>query len=416
MKAREKAYYLLCDIVLGKKYSNLILRKEINEFEAKDKALITSIVYGTLQNYRYLRYQWEHFVHDSISEDMALLMDMSIYQLLMMDKVPSYAVVNEAVEIAKSVHKGKYRAMINAMLRRFQRDGVRELTGNEIQKLALKTSHPEWIVKMWEKQYGFETAKAICEDNQKVAHQCARVNTRVTSREAIIEQNPLFSKGFLSQDALIYQGGNIADTKEYLSGQISIQDEASQCVALFLDPKPGEKVLDTCAAPGTKTCHIAQIMDDQGEVIALDIHEHRVELIKQGALRQGMHSVKAYCHDACEVSQYYDEESFDRVLVDAPCSGYGVMKRKNDIKVHMQPEDMDEIIQLQKAILNEACKMVKKEGILVYSTCTLNKKENEKQVENFIKEHPDFELLEQKTIFPFTFDTDGFFMAKLIHH
>ncbi len=414
MKVREKAYECLCDIVLGKSYSNLLLRKELNEFNSADKGLITNIVYGTMQNYLYLRYQWEAYVQSGIAADMALLMDMSIYQFLFMDKVPEYAVVNEAVEIASRKHKGKYKSMINAMLRRFLREGRREVEGDTLKRLSLETSHPYWIVKMWEKQYGLAVTEKICHDDQRVPNAAARVNTRVCSREEIIAENPLFEKGKLSQDALIYHGGNIADTKEYLTGKIAIQDEASQCVALLLDPKPEDSVLDMCAAPGTKTSHMAQLMDNRGEIIALDIHEHRVELIANGAARQGFSIIQPWCFDACQIHTEYEEESFDAVLVDAPCSGYGVMKRKNDIKVHMRPEDMDSLIPLQAQLLDTGYKMVRPQGTLVYSTCTLNKKENERQIERFLQAHADAKLVSQRTIFPYEYDTDGFFMAKII--
>lgn len=414
MKAREKAYNCLCDIVLGKSYSNLYLRKEINDFSSADKGLITNIVYGTMQNYLYLRYQWEAYVQSDIAADMALLMDMSIYQFLFMDKVPEYAVVNEAVEIAAKKHKGKYKAMINAMLRRFLREGKRPILGDALFQLSIKTSHPLWVVKMWEKQYGYEIAERICLDDQGAPALAARVNTCVTSRDEIIAANPDFEKGCLSEDALLYHGGNIADTKEYLTGRVSIQDEASQCVALLVDPQPDESILDMCAAPGTKTCHMAQLMKNEGEIIALDIHEHRVELISNAAARLGLSIIQPWCFDACEINHEYDEESFDRVLVDAPCSGYGVMKRKNDIKVHMQPEDMDSLLPLQAKLLDTAFKMVKPGGVLVYSTCTLNKKENEKQIEKFLGLHDNAQLISQRTIFPYEYNTDGFYMAKLV--
>lgn len=413
MKAREKAFEALCEIVLNGQYSNLYLRKQLNDFNEVDKSFITSLVYGTMQNYLYVRYQWQDYVKDKIAQDMAILMDMSIYQLLMMDKVPEYAIVNEAVDIASRKHKGKYKSMINAMLRRYLREGKKEVEGLEEEKLSIETSHPLWLVMMWKSQYGLEKTKQICYEDQKVAHQCARVNTMLSSKEKILAENPMFVEGKLSPDALIYMKGNIASTLEYQKGYVTIQDEASQCVAHLLDPKPMEKVLDACAAPGTKTTHLAQLMKNQGEIIALDIHEHRVQLIEEGAKRLGFDIIHPLCLDATTLSEVFEQESFDKVLADVPCSGYGVMKRKNDIKVRMKSSDMDEIIPLQRAILNECATMVKKEGILVYSTCTLNKKENEKQVENFLKTHDDFELLSQRTIFPYEYDTDGFFMAKL---
>ncbi len=411
MKAREKAHKLLCEIILNKQYSNLILRKELNEFDQQDKNFITNIVYGTMQNYLYVRYLWENYVEKSIAKDIAILMDMSIYQIEFMDKVPTYAVVNEAVEIASQLHKGKYKSMVNAMLRRFMREEKRVVEGDELTQLSILTSHPLWLVKMWNKQYGYEVTKKICYDNQEVPTLACRVNTLKSSKSELLI-NKKFREGYLSKDALLYEGGNIADTKEFLEGLITIQDESSQCVALMVDPKENERVLDVCAAPGTKTTHMAQLMKNTGEIIACDIHEHRVELIHNSIKRMGLNCIHPQQLDGTLAHESFEAESFDRILVDAPCSGYGVLKRKNDIKVHMEPSDMDEIIPLQASILESVSSLVKKEGILVYSTCTLNKKENEKQVEKFLKNHEEYTLLEMRTIFPYEYHSDGFFMAK----
>ena len=411
MKAREKAHQLLCEIILNQQYSNLLLRKELNNFEQQDKNFITNLVYGTMQNYLYVRYLWEDYVEKSIAKDIAILMDMSIYQIEFMDKVPTYAVVNEAVEIASKLHKGKYKSMVNAMLRRFMREDKREVKGDDIIQLSILTSHPLWLVKMWNKQYGYDTTKKICYDNQEVPTLACRVNTMKSSKTEILF-NPKFREGYLSKDGLLYEGGNIADTKEFLEGSITIQDESSQCVALMVDPKENERILDVCAAPGTKTTHMAQLMKNQGEIIACDIHEHRVELIHNSIKRMGLDCIHPQVLDGTKAHEMFDAESFDRILVDAPCSGYGVLKRKNDIKVHMDPTNMDEIIPLQAAILESVSGLVKQEGILVYSTCTLNKKENEKQVEKFLKNHEEYTLLEMRTIFPYEYHSDGFFMAK----
>lgn len=414
MNAREKAYELLCEIVLKKKYSNLALRHGINDFSALDRSLIVSIVYGTMQNYIYVRYLWEDFVSKKLPNDMAVLMDMSIYQLVFLDKLPDYAIVSEAVDIASKKHKGKYKSVINALLRRFLREERREVSHDPLERLSITTSHPLWLVKMWERQYGFETAQKICDNDQQIPVQACRVNTLFTDRETLMKENEHFQLGKLSRDGLIYDGEALAQTKEYNEGKITIQDEASQCVAFFLDPQPNEKVLDVCAAPGTKSTHLAQLMHDQGEIIACDIHKHRVELIESSLKRLGIHCVQPMVNDGTKSHEVFEHESFDRILLDAPCSGYGVLKRKNDIKVHMQSSDMDEIIPLQQELLESVSVLLKKGGRLVYSTCTLNKKENEKQIENFLKKHDDFICEKMRTIFPYEYDSDGFFMARLI--
>ena len=413
MKAREFSYQALCKICIDKTYSNLYLRKELDQVEKQDKALATSIVYGTLQNARYCRYQWECYAQKAPKEEVAILLDMSIYQLLFMDHLPQYAIVNEAVTIAKSKFGKKYGALVNALLHKVCDHEKRTLPQDEWKALAIETSHPYWIVMMWKAQYGEDACRKICYANNQKKKQCARVNEMKLTRDELLLKDPLFTKGDACDSCVYYDGDGLVHTTYYQEGVISIQDASSQMVAFMVDPQKGERILDVCSAPGTKACHMAERMQDEGEIICGDIHEHRVELIKQGANRLGLQSIDARVMDATCL-EGLEEGSFDRVLCDVPCSGYGVLASKSDIKYHMQSEDMDTLIPLQAAILKKASMMVKDGGVLVYSTCTLNKKENEKQVEKFLKENENFTLLEQRTIFPYEYDGDGFFMAKLI--
>lgn len=410
MKARMISFNILKEICIQKGYSNLVLQKKLELADDKDKGFITQIVYGTLQNYRYCRYQWDHFVKKMDHEEIALLLDMSVYQMIYMDKVPSYAIINDAVDIAKKIN-GRYASLVNAVLHKVDKQKEREIVGKKEEILAIKTSHPTWLVNMWIKQYGYEIAEKICFSNLEIKPVTARVNTLKTSKEELLKKEPLFHTGNASEDALIYQGSNLAATSYFKEGLVSIQDEASQMVAFFLEPKPGMRVLDTCSAPGTKATHIAQLMKDDGEILCGDIHEHRVHLIEEGAKRLGITCIKASVMDATDLKTV--RGTFDRVLCDVPCSGYGVLANKSDIKYHMVSSDMDTLIPLQQKILNCACEKVKQDGILVYSTCTLNKKENEKQIETFLSTHEDFVLEDQQTIFPFIYQSDGFFMAKL---
>lgn len=413
MSARGTCFSILKEICIQKRYSNLVLQKKLEHIEGKDKGLVTQIVYGTLQNYRYCRFQWESYVNKMDNDEVALLLDMSVYQMLFMDKVPSYAIINDAVEITKRKINGRYGNLVNAVLHKVDKAGRKEPSGKKEQVLAIRTSHPDWIVSMWIAQYGYETAEKICESNLEIKPVTARVNTLKTNRNALMETEPLFVKGHVAVNALHYQGNHLAATTYYQDGLVSIQDEASQLVADLVDPQPGEKILDVCSAPGTKACHMAELMKDEGEILCGDIHEHRVELIKEGANRLGISCIKAEVMDAVKL-EGLEEESFDRVLCDVPCSGYGVLANKSDIKYHMNSSDMDTLIPLQKEILNKAGTMIKPGGVLVYSTCTLNKKENEKQIEQFLKTHEDFTLVSQETVFPFTYQSDGFFMAKLV--
>ena len=411
MNAREIAFSMLKDISLHNTYSNLLLRKELNKAKEQDKGLITQIVYGTLQNYRLCRYQWEDLVKKLPSDDICVLLDMSIYQLFYMDKVPAYAIINEAVEITKKSIHPKMAKMVNAVLHQAERRKEREVIGNEVKMLAIKTSHPEWIVSMWKAQYGMDVAEKICYANMETKPNAARVNTWKTSKEKLLAQDERFHEGYMSKDALLYDG-SIAETSSYEQGLISIQDEASQLIARIVDPQPDEEILDVCSAPGTKANHMAELMQNKGHIVCGDLHPHRVELIREGAKRLGITIMEPMVMDATELAEIKGQ-MFDLVLCDVPCSGYGVLARKSDIKYHMKSEDMDTLIPIQKKILSKSAEHVKPNGILVYSTCTLNKKENEKQIQAFLKEHDDFMLVEERTIFPFEAHSDGFYMAKL---
>ncbi|MGL5977712.1 MAG: 16S rRNA (cytosine(967)-C(5))-methyltransferase RsmB [Erysipelotrichaceae bacterium] len=408
MSTREIVLDALVQIVEARRYSNLVLRTSLEGLREDDKRLITYIVYGTLQNDRYLRYQYATMLEKTLPEEIMLLLDFSIYQLLFMSKIPSYAVVSEAVAIAKKRKSGRYAKVVNAILRQVMRNGIKAVEGDEFTRLALTTSHPMWLVNMWKKQYGEEVTRLLCHDNTLTPLNMGRLNTLQATR------SELEAQGFtlFADDCYTYDG-SIAATPAYESGAILIQDYASQKIAPFLAPKPTDLVLDACAAPGTKTSHLAQVMQNQGEIIALDLHEHRVELIKQGLQRLHIHNVKAMQGDATKLASLFPEVMFDKILVDAPCTGYGVMKRKCDIKVHLKPEDMDGIIQIQREILDSAAEVLKPGGSMVYSTCTLNKKENEFQVKAFLDRHPDFVLVKEETIFPYTMQSDGFYMAKL---
>ncbi|NBK96901.1 MAG: 16S rRNA (cytosine(967)-C(5))-methyltransferase RsmB [Erysipelotrichia bacterium] len=414
MKARYAAFNILKDICLEKRYSNLALKEDLDAFSDVDKGLITNIVYGTLQHYRYVRYMWEQYPESIPREEIGILLDMSVYQLLFLDKVPDYAVVNEAVDIAASIYEGKYTKFVNAILHNVIRNGKRVISGSEIERKAIETSMPLWIVKMWCKQYGQEICFRICDSLNRIPNQVARVNTLKISKEEVKANNPDFIDAHIANDALIYTKGNIAHSEEYKKGYVTIQDESAQLVSEFLDPQPNEAILDMCAAPGSKTCHIGSLMKNKGELYALDIHEHRVELIKYNARRLGIIMLDALVQDATKLENVFKQNYFDRILLDGPCSGYGVIARKSDIKYHMKSEDMDSCIQMQRRLLESASKYLKVKGILVYSTCTLNKKENEKQIELFLNVHPEFTLLEQRTIFPYEYQSDGFYMAKLM--
>lgn len=337
---------------------------------------------------------------------------MSLYQLIFLDKIPEYAVINEAVKLAKkeNYHTSQF---VNAVLRNFKRHDLRSTDQlDDIEQLAIVTSHPLWMVKMMIKQYGLESTRKMCEENNKSPVRAARVNTLKISKDMILQDKD-FCEGYLSPDALLYRHGNIADTAYYKQGLLTIQDESSQMAALTLAPQEGEYVLDMCGAPGSKTTHLAQLMNNTGTIEVYDLYEHKARLIAHNCQRLGVTNVHIHTHDATYLSELYPRETFDRILLDAPCSGLGVLKRKPEIKFH-DSSVMDELIPLQAKLLENAYDLLKNNGTMVYSTCTINKKENDHMIADFTEKHRDMEVVEKRTILNYEYHSDGFFICKMI--
>ena len=404
---------MLLDICIHKKYSHLVLKDGMTDVSLKDKAFISNVVYGTLQNYQYLDYQWKVYCEKTVKKEIEILINMSVYQLLYLQRVPDFAITNEAVVIAKTKYDGKFANFVNAILRKVIKNGKREVIGDVDEVLAIETSFPLWIIKMWKKQYGYETCEKICRDALKVPFQSVRVNTIKNTKAEFLTNYQKYHSGKLSACALIFDKGSVASREEFKFGYVSVQDEASQMVAPFLAPTEEDLVLDMCSAPGSKTAHMAALMKNRGKIIALDVHEHRVELLKATMQRLGCINVDAQTCDATKASEKFKRKSFDKILIDAPCSGYGVLKRKSDIKYHMNSADMDGIIEIQRKLLDEGVGLLKIDGVMVYSTCTLNKKENELQIKQFLEHHQNMKLIEEKTIFPYEYNCDGFYMARM---
>ena len=396
---RKFVYHALYEVVYKGVYSNLYLKNNLHKVKEKDRALATTIFYGTLQNYTYLQYVYKQYAKKKVNKKVDVLLCMSIYQLLFLDKIPDYAIIDEANTIAKN-ELGSLYGFVNAILRKVHKEDIR-LPEDVLERASVEYSMPLWLIKMWNAQYGEQKALSMA----KYSNQSMPIYVRVKD-ESILDSNFVH----VYKNLYKYLGNNIAALGAYAQGKLSVQDEGSYRIVDYLDVEKKLNVLDCCAAPGTKTMAIAEIMDNTGTITCLDIHKHRVELIQKDIERLGFINVFAKCMDATQIDSL---GMFDRILCDVPCSGYGVLSRKPDIKLRMKSEDMDTLIPLQKKILESASHHLKKNGILVYSTCTINKKENEKQIETFLKCHEDFKLMEDHTIF-IDDQQDGFYMAKLM--
>ena len=420
MQARKLAYSILNSVYKDKGFVNLLLNNALNESNLKpnDKGLVTNIVYGVLQNSMYLDYVIRHYCADKkVDARMRTLLKCAFYQMYFMDKIPNYALVNETVEIAKNELGLQASKFANAVLNNAIRNPFTLKQSDfkdELSYLCMKYSHPEWLIRMIGKHYGMDKAMSYMKSNVTPPPLSLRVNTLKTSVEEMLKV-PYFKKGNLSPVGLFYTGDEpIGNVKEFLEGLVTVQDESGQMVAEIMDPKENCSILDMCAAPGSKTFHMASKIQNKGKIIAIDLYEHRIQLLKNQIKRLGATSVIPVCYDSTKLLEKYQEESFDYVLLDAPCSGYGVVRRKPDLLVNIDQKDLDGILSLQKELIDVAVKLVKKQGTLVYSTCTLNKKENESQVEYLLNKYPNFKVVEQRVIFPDEFDSDGFFICKLV--
>ncbi len=393
-------------------YLNLTINSYFNHYDLNrnEKDFITRVVYGTVQNMIYLNYQLEPLIKGRVKTYERMLLLMSLYQLYFMN-IPNYAIVNEAVNLAKKKKGFKTAQFINAVLNQAVANKRSLDDLDEIEYISISTSHPLWMVKMFIKQYGIDKTRKMCEANNEVPYKTARINTLKTSKEQMLKDE-MFKAGMLSEDALYFNGSSIAHTDYFKNGFITIQDESSQLVARLLNPKENDYVLDMCSAPGSKTSHLAQLMNNIGKIDAYDLYEHKVSLVNSQMERLGIDIVCMKAYDSTRLNELYEEKTFDKILLDAPCSGFGVLARKPEIKYH-DSSAMDEIIEIQEKLLENAYFLLKNNGKMVYSTCTVNKKENEKQILKFIRNHPDMKIIEEKTILPYEYHSDGFYMCLL---
>jgi 16S rRNA (cytosine967-C5)-methyltransferase len=437
---RETAMDLLVTIEKNQSYSNLLLHHAIekNNLPAKDIGLLTELTYGTLQRKMTLDFYLKPFLKKTSKIEiwvMNLLM-LTIYQMVYLDKIPDRAAIYEAVEIAKKRgHKG-IASMVNGVLRNIQRSGLPALSEipDPIEQLSIETSHPEWMVRKWADQYGYENAKKMCEINLTAPMQTARVNRTITTREKCIarleEEGFKVGESHIIPEAIRALKGNLAHSMAYKDGWLTIQDESSMLVAYALNAHENETILDACAAPGGKSTHIAEKMMNTGNVISLDLHEHKVKLINENAQRLGLTNIQTKSMDSRDAKEHFQGKSFDRILLDAPCSGLGVMRRKPDMKYTKKEQDIVQLSNIQKNLLDSVTPLLKKGGMFVYSTCTVDKEENSNMINQFLAENSQFEgdptfkdrMPEavqpfitgfELQIFPQDFGSDGFYIAAL---
>jgi 16S rRNA (cytosine967-C5)-methyltransferase len=439
---RELALEILLQIEKNQAYSNLLLNQKVNEanLNRKDVGLLTEIVYGTIQRKNTIDFYLEPYIKNSKKIELwvKVLLRLSCYQMVFLDRVPAHAILNDAVEIAKKKSHRGIAGMVNGVLRNLQRNDLRNL--NEIkdneERMAIELSHPKWLVRRWMKQFGEKVTRQMCEVNLTPPQVTVRVNKMNATVEEMLQQltdeGLTVEKGDLSPDAIKVLNGNVPQTKSFKEGAITIQDESSMLVGRALQPKQNEMILDSCAAPGGKSTHIAELMNGTGNLVSVDLHEHKVKLIANAANRLHLKNVTVKTMDSRKLQEEYENEFFDRILVDAPCSGFGVIRRKPDIKWTKKEQDINNLATIQRQILDSVAPLLKKGGTLIYSTCTLDNEENEQVVQSFLSENKTFSLdntimdampsqLSEHVknnngmiqLLPHFFQSDGFFIACL---
>ncbi len=438
---RQLASEILLKVETRRAYADLLLdhafkRTALGE---RDRALLTEITYGTLRRRgiidAYLNRQLRRPLADT-DPFLKNLLRMTLYQLLFLDKIPPYAAVNEAVELAKArsgVREGRF---VNGVLRNFLRSNdsalESQLADGSISAMAIKDSHPEWLVRRWVEQFGRKDAAALMGANNEKPPLTFRVNLRQTSREAVLDR--LHRSGISAQSTSRSPQGIIITSRTALEqisafqeGLIQVQSEASQLVVYLLAPRPGERILDACAAPGGKATHIAEMMEDSGELVAIDVSAKGIEKIHENFSRLGLASIHTLHADVTHDLPRSYRSLYDRILVDAPCSGFGTLRSHPEIKWQRDERDIGRLSRLQALILSRVASLLKPGGVLVYSTCTLIREENEEVVQNFLVAHPRFKLqnaasylpsaakpMEHENYFlalPHRDNTDGFFAA-----
>lgn len=433
--ARQLAYDVLIDIQQNGAYANLALDKALlrSKLNKSDRRLATELVYGCTKMQLHLDQIIKAYCDlKKVDKRTLQLLRMAVYQMTYLEKIPDHAIINETVELSKKVglHSDKFiNGVLRSMLRGEKTVKWPDKRKQRNQYIAKWYSFPQWLIDGWVKEYGFADTEKLCEYFNNPAQTWIRVNTLKASAEEIKSVLEYLNIDFVQHPALpeafcLKSLQKIKQSSLFKQGKIIVQDLSAMLPALVLNPSQGMQVLDMCAAPGGKTTYLSAIMNNSGSIMACDLHPHRVELIEHNVKRLGVENVRCYAGDATALPDDCYVR-FDAILLDAPCSGLGVLNRRADLRWRIRKSSLPEIEQLQEQLLDAACHYLKPQGTLVYSTCTLNKNENEYQIERFLEKHPNFECVPfeclgetcesgQKTIYPYIDQTDGFFIAKLV--
>lgn len=418
---RRTAYEVLMAVETEGAYSNIALNDAVKRRSPDDEAFVRTLVYGVIENQIYLDYKLSHFVRSGLKKvrpQALILMRMGAYQLEFLGGVPDYASISETVKIAKKVCRG-LEGFINGVLRAYQRgsEGVPmpDEGKDPAGALAVRYSYTEDIAELWMRMFGRDEAERLMAAGNEAPPLTVRVNRLKTDAETLAED--LRSRGFgaeiiLDGMALELKGTGVLRDVTQESGLFSVQDVSSMEMIRALNPQPGETVLDVCAAPGGKSLAAAEWMENRGRVISCDVYDHKLKLIEKAAERLGVTILETQKNDGTVRNENFVEIA-DKVIVDAPCSGLGVVRRKPEIKLRIKRKDMEKLAEVQLKILENSAGYLRENGTLIYSTCTVSDIENRGVIDRFLKKNKNFSIVLEKQLFPYIDSSDGFYFCAL---
>jgi 16S rRNA (cytosine967-C5)-methyltransferase len=424
INARAKIIEILSKVETKQAYTDKLLDKELIEFEDNDRRFITEVVNGVLR-WR-LRLDWylnQLYLgqYENLITDVKNNLRSSIYQLIYLDKIPPYAVLYEAVEIAKSKFNQKTANLVNAILRNFLRQYKKfEFLESQLEildKLSFRYSHPKWLIQRWIEYFGVDEVRLLCEANNNRPRLSVRINQQVAENEILLKK--------LDENHIKYEVHSdfpnfiwIDNFQEFRKldlinqGWVSVQDVSTGIPVALLDPQPDEVILDACAAPGGKSGYIADKLAGQGKLVAIDRHTSRLHLLVQNMERLKYTNYYALAADALFPPFTHQ---FDKIIIDAPCSGYGVLRKRVDLKWKRTEQDINNMKALQLNLLETTAGLLKNGGVMVYCTCTIEPEENERNIKDFLDKHSDFSLVDLRGKIPDAYISDFYYIKTFPH-